>query len=91
MYNILSKTIKKLQGGILWGKIVKNSMKVYLEQNGIDAEEVKEEYVDNGGHYDIYNGSTVTIESKDGRDVIDTGMSKEEFFKTYGKNKEEEK
>ena len=52
---------------------------------------MKEEYVDNGGHYDIYNGSTVTIESKDGRDVIDTGMSKEEFFKTYGKNKEEEK
>ncbi len=62
----------------------------YLEQNGIDAEEVKEEYVSNGGHYDIYNGETITIESKDGRDVIDTGMSKEEFFETYGYNKEEE-
>lgn len=56
----------------------------YLEQNGIDAEEVKEEYVSNGGHYDIYNGETITIESKDG-----TGISKEEFFKTYGYNKKE--
>ena len=73
------------------GKNSKKFNESYLAQNGIDAEEVKEEYVDNGGHYDIYNGSTVTIESKDGRDVIDTGMSKEEFFKTYGKNKEEEK
>ncbi len=63
----------------------------YLKQNGIDAEEVKDEYVSNGGRYDIYNGETVTIESKDGRDVIDTEMSKEEFFKIYGKNKEEEK
>ena len=44
----------------------------YLEQNGIDAEAVKDDYVNNGGRYDIYNGETVTIESKDGRDVIDT-------------------
>ena len=63
----------------------------YLEQNGIDAEEVKAEYVSNGGHYDIYNGETVTIESKDGRDVIDTEMSKEEFFDIYGKDSKEER
>ncbi len=63
----------------------------YLEQNGIDAEAVKDDYVNNGGRYDIYNGETVTIESKDGRDVIDTGMTKEEFFKVYGKDEEESK
>lgn len=43
------------------------------------------------GRYDIYNGGNngnVTIESKDGRDVIDTGMSKDEFFETYGEKKE---
>jgi predicted membrane protein len=61
----------------------------YLEQNGVDAEEVKEEYVGgNGGHYDIYNGDTITIESKDGKDVIDTGMTKDEFFETYGNSEE---
>lgn len=65
----------------------------YLEQNGIDAEEVKKEYLDERetGRYDIYNGGNngnVTIESKDGRDVIDTGMSKDEFFETYGEKKE---
>ena len=54
-------------------------------------EEVKAEYVSNGGHYDIYNGETVTIESKDGRDVIDTEMSKEEFFDIYGKDSKEER
>ena len=63
----------------------------YLEKNGVDPEEVKEEYTSEGGHYDIYNGETVTIESKDGRDIIDTGMSKEEFFRYYGNNEEEEK
>ena len=63
----------------------------YLEDNGVDAEEVKEEYVSNGGKYDIYNGETVTIESKDGRDVIDTGMTKKEFFETYGNEKDDEK
>ncbi len=63
----------------------------YLEDNGIDAEEVKDEYVSDGGKYDIYNGDTVTIESKDGLDVIDTGMSKDEFFETYGYDKEDER
>lgn len=29
----------------------------YLKQNGVDAEEVKEEYVSNGSHYDIYRQS----------------------------------
>lgn len=58
----------------------------YLKQNGIDAEEVKSEYVSNGGHYDIYNGDTITIESKDGRNVIDTGLTKQDFFNTYSNN-----
>lgn len=73
------------------GKDNKIFSESYLEQNGVDAEEVKEEYVSNGGHYDIYNGDTVTIESKDGRNVIDTGMTKNEFFDTYGKKDEEKK
>lgn len=63
----------------------------YLEDNGIDAEEVKSDYVSDGGHYDIYNGDTITIKSKDGRDIIDTGMSKEEFFSFYGNYNEEER
>ena len=63
----------------------------YLAQNGIDAEEVKDEYVSDGGRYDIYNGDTVTIERKDGRDVIDTGLTKDEFFRRYGNSEEEER
>ena len=33
----------------------------------------------------------ITIESKDGRDVIDTEISKEEFFDIYGKDSKEER
>ena len=72
LYNILTK-INKV--GDFTGKDNKKFNEKYLEQNGVDAEEVKEEYVDDSGHYDIYNGETITIESKDGRDVVDTGMS----------------
>ena len=61
----------------------------YLKQNGVDAEAVKEEYVDKISHYDIYNGETITIESKDGRDIIDTKLTKDEFFAIYGNQKEE--
>ena len=61
----------------------------YLKQNGVDAEAVKEEYVDKISHYDIYNGETVTIESKDGRDIIDTNLTKDEFFAIYGNQEEE--
>ena len=64
----------------------------YLESQGVNAHEVKEDYGCHPlSHYDIYNGETVTIESKDGKDVIDTEMGKEEFFKVYGNNKEEGK
>lgn len=62
----------------------------FFRKNGIDAEEVKAEYVSKGGHYDIYNGETITIESKDGRDVIDTGLSKQQFIYFYGKCNEKE-
>lgn len=62
----------------------------YLENNGIDAEEVKAEY-GYGSEVDIYNGDTVTFRNKDGSLAEDTGMSKDEFFKNYGKNKEEER
>lgn len=56
----------------------------YLSSNGVDAEDVKEEYVGkNGGGVDIYDGDTVTIRSKDGDVVIDTDMTKEEFFAWY--------
>lgn len=71
------------------GKCNKKFNEKYLEKFGIDAEEVKAEYVHNGGHYDIYNGTTITIESKDGRDIIDTKLSKEEFFAIYGNSYEE--
>lgn len=73
------------------GKDNKIFDKNYLKQNGIDAEEVKDEYVSDGGHYDIYYGETVTIESKDGRKVVDTGLSKDSFFKLYGNSEEEER
>lgn len=64
----------------------------YLKQNGIDAHEVKDDYGCRPvSHYDIYNGETVTIESKDGRVVIDTEMSKEQFFEEYGHSKSEER
>lgn len=62
----------------------------YLEQNGIDAEEVKDEY-GYSSEVDIYNGDTVTSRNKDGSLAEDTGMSKDEFFDTYGKKKEEDK
>lgn len=61
----------------------------YLEDNGIDAEEVKGEY-GFGSEVDIYNGDTVTFRNKDGSLAEDTEMSKDEFFETYGNQKEEE-
>ena len=57
----------------------------YLKKMGVDAHEVKAEWGCKPlSHYDLYSGETVTIESKDHRTVIDTGMSKKEFFATYG-------
>lgn len=61
----------------------------YLEDNGIDAEEVKGEY-GFGSEVDIYNGDTVTFRNKDESLAEDTEMSKDEFFETYGNQKEEE-
>ena len=64
----------------------------YLKQKGVDAHEVKNDYgCKPVSHYDIYNGKTVTIESKDGREVIDTGLTKEQFFDAYGYSKSEER
>lgn len=64
----------------------------YLKQKGVDAHEVKDDYGCRPvSHYDIYNGKTITIESKDGREVIDTEMSKEQFFQAYGYSKSEER
>ena len=55
----------------------------YLKENGIDAEEVKEEY-GFGSNADIYNGDTITFRDKSGKLLEDTEMSKKEFFDTYG-------
>ena len=75
-----------------WGRLImpgpKKFSESYLEQNGIDAEEVKDEY-GYGSEVDIYNGDTVTFRNKDGSLAEDTGMSKDKFFDTYGKNMEE--
>ena len=60
----------------------------YLESNGIDAEEVKDEY-GYGSEVDIYNGDTVTFRDKDGNLVEDTGLSKSEFFSIYGTEEED--
>ena len=61
----------------------------YLKKNGIDAEEVKKEYVGKfGGRYDLFDGPTITIRSKDGRDVIDTELTREQFFNVFGIEKE---
>ena len=56
----------------------------YLKSNGIDAEEVKAEW-GYGSETDIYNGDTITFRNKKGELEEDTGMTKEEFFETYGK------
>ena len=63
----------------------------YLKQNGIDAEQVKDEYeCEPVSHYDIYNGDTVTIRDKEGNLFADTEMTKDEFFDTYGYQQDEE-
>jgi hypothetical protein len=60
----------------------------FLKSNGIDAHEVKEDYgCKPWGHYDIYNGDTVTIRDKQGNIKADTGMSKDEFVSEYGSTK----
>ena len=59
----------------------------YLESEGISPEDVKAEY-GYGPEVDIYNGDTITFRNKDGSLADDTEMTKEEFFNTYGKNKE---
>ena len=47
----------------------------YLKDNGIDAEQVKDEYeCEPVSHYDIYNGDTVTIRDKKGNLFVDTEM-----------------
>ena len=63
----------------------------YLKQNGVDAEEVKEEYgCSPVSHYDLYNGDTVTIRDKEGNLYEDTEMSKDEFFNIFGNSKQKE-
>ena len=60
----------------------------FLKGNGIDAHEVKEDYgCRPWGHYDIYNGDTVTIRDKKGNIRVDTGMTKDEFVEAYGNTK----
>ena len=84
-YNYLLYNIKKR-------KICQDQKKFsesYLEDNGIDAEEVKAEQ-GYGSEVDIYNGDTITFRNKDGSLAEDTEMSKDEFFETYGHQKEEE-
>ena len=61
----------------------------YLESEGIDAEEVKDEW-GYGSEVDIYNGDTITFRNKDGSLAEDTEMTKEEFFETYSKKEENE-
>ena len=60
----------------------------YLKDNGIDAESVKSEY-NCGSECDIYNGETVTIRTKKGDLVEDTGMTKQEFFDEYGNGRQQ--
>lgn len=64
----------------------------YLKSKGVDAHDVKDDYdCSPVSHYDIYNGETVTIRDKSGNLYADTGMSKDDFFNTYGNSNEEEK
>lgn len=57
----------------------------YLKSYGVDAHDVKREYGCNPvSHYDIYNGSTITIRDKQGSLFADTGLTKDEFFETFG-------
>ena len=60
----------------------------YLKNNGIDAEEVKNEW-GYGSETDIYNGDTITFRDKSGKLEEDTGLTKEEFFDKYQKDGEE--
>lgn len=63
----------------------------YLKANGIDAEEVKEEWgCKPGGLYDLYNEDTVKIRYKNGKLREDTGMTKDEIFSWYGNDSEYE-
>lgn len=57
----------------------------YLKQYGVDAHMVKDEYrAKPNGHYDIYNGQTVTIRDKSGKLFEDTGMAPKEFLEVFG-------
>lgn len=60
----------------------------YLKQNGVDAEQVKDEW-GYGAEVDIYNGDTITFRDKSKNLVEDTELTKEEFFQKYGEYKEE--
>lgn len=60
----------------------------YLKSNGIDAEEVKDQY-GYGSETNIYNGDTITFRDQSGNLEEDTGLTKEEFFRIYGKEDEE--
>lgn len=63
----------------------------YLKSNGIDAEEVKDDYgCSPVSQYDIYNGDTITIRDKKGNLYEDTEMTKDEFFNCYGNNKDKD-
>lgn len=63
----------------------------YLKANGIDAEDVKDEYdCEPVSRYNLYNEDTVTIRDSDGNLWADTGMTKDEFFSWYGDDSEYE-
>ncbi len=64
----------------------------YLKDNGINAEEVKDDYdCYPVSHYDIYNGDTITIRDKKGNLYADTKMTKKKFFDCYGNYEKEKK
>ena len=58
----------------------------YLKMNGIDAHFIKRKIykLDKIALYDIYDGDTVTIRDKKGKLIIDTELTKEEFFNQFG-------
>ena len=64
----------------------------FLKKKGVDAHYVKGEFSCYPfGRYDIYNGNTITIRSKDGRKVIDTEMTPDEFFEAFGNGASKER
>lgn len=64
----------------------------YLKKLNINAEYVKIYFkFKKLGHYDIYNGKTITIKSKDGRECFDTGLTLNQFIAKFAGVKVKEK